>query len=134
MPVIRNIGDKNIIPIKGVAAAPPAYTMTNEMMYTEWKGISAENGDASKGHPLFFKINNGAFWLQDAAGTSIASGGFRIENNNFIASYSYPNGDTYNIISTGYNPTSGELAGTWSCATGVNAGKKGNWTASKKIR
>lgn len=131
LPVIKNIADKNIMPIKGAPTKAPAYTMTNEMMYTEWKGILSENGDASKGHPLFFKINNGAFWLQDANGTSIASGGFKIENNNFIATYSYPNGDIYNISSTGYNSATGELNGIWS-GTGANAGKKGSWIANKK--
>ncbi len=131
MPVIKNIGDKTIIPIKGGPARGAAYTMSNEMMYTEWKGLMGVYGEPNKGGPFFFKINNNAFWLQDANGTSIASGGFRIENNNFIASYSYPNGDTYQIVSTGYNPANGELTGTWS-GTGANAAKKGNWMAYKK--
>ena len=126
---IKTMGNKSIMPIKGLAA--PAYTMSNEMMYTEWKGLMSVFGEPNKGGPFFFKINNNVFWLQDANGTSIASGGFRIENNNFIASYSYPTGDTYNIVSTGYNPANGELTGTWS-GTGANAGKKGNWMAYKK--
>jgi hypothetical protein len=128
---IKTIGDKTLIPIKGAQAPAPAYTMTNAMMYTEWKGLMGVYGEPTKGGPFFFKINNNALWLQDANGTSIASGGFRIENNNFVATYSYPNGDTYNIISTGYNPSNGELTGTWS-GTGVNANKKGNWMAYKK--
>ncbi|MDP3360112.1 MAG: hypothetical protein Q8S41_12280 [Lutibacter sp.] len=128
---IKNIGNKTIRPIKGAPAQAPAYTMSNEMMYTEWKGLMGIYGEPNKGGPFFFKVNNNAFWLQDANGNSIASGGFRIENNNFIASYSYPNGDTYNIISTGYNPANGELTGTWS-GTGANANKNGNWMAYKK--
>ncbi len=132
IPIIKNIADKNIMPIKGVPPKAPAYTMTNEMMYTEWKGLMGVYGEPTKGGPFFFKINNNAFWLQDTNGTSIASGGFRIENNNFAATYSYPNGDTYNFNSTGYNPSNGELTGTWSCATGANTGKKGNWMAYKK--
>ena len=52
-------------------------------------------------------------------------------NNNFIATYSYPNGDIYNISSTGYNSATGELTGIWS-GTGTNTGKKGSWIANKK--
>jgi hypothetical protein len=126
---IKNIGDKINMPVKGTIT-PISYSMTNEMMYGGWKGTLSIN-DGSKPGPFAFKINNGAFWLLDNSGASVASGGFKIENNNFSSTYSYPNGDSYTIMSTAYNTTTGELSGTW-WGNGMNAAKKGNWKATKQ--
>jgi hypothetical protein len=69
--------------------------------------------------------------LQDSNGSSIASGGFKIENNNFSSMYSYPGGDSYTITSTTYNSSNGELSGTW-FGNGINASKKGSWKVVKQ--
>ncbi|HSN61672.1 MAG TPA: hypothetical protein VLR49_12105 [Ferruginibacter sp.] len=126
---IKNFGNKINMPVKGTITPPP-YSMTNEMMYGQWKGTLSVN-DGSKPGPFLFKINNGVFWLQDSNGNSIASGGFKIENNNFSSVYSYPSGDSYTIISALYNSSTGELTGTW-FGNGINAAKKGSWKVVKQ--
>jgi hypothetical protein len=126
---IKNIGNKVNMPVKGTITPIP-YSMTNEMMYGQWKGTLSIN-DGSKPGPFSFKINNGVFWLQDSNGSSIASGGFKIENNNFSSMYSYPGGDSYTITSTTYNSSNGELSGTW-FGNGINASKKGSWKVVKQ--
>jgi hypothetical protein len=128
MPVIKNIGDKTIMPVKGAPAAP-TYTMDNAMMYGGWKGTLSIN-DGTKPGPFSFKINNGAFWLLDNTGASIAVGGFKIDNNNFTSTYSLANGESYTITSTTFNPTTRELSGTWA-GNGASAARKGSWKAVK---
>jgi hypothetical protein len=132
IPVIKNIADKNILPVKGAPApvTAPSFTMSNEVMYGGWRGTLSLN-DGTKPGTLNFKINNGAFWLVDNnSGSSIASGGFKIENNNFSSVYSYPNGDSYTIVSTAYNTSTGEISGTL-VGNGALSNKRGFWKAVK---
>ena len=127
-PIINKYPIQPVNTIKGNPSA--SYTMNNELLYGKWKGIIGANGD-TKSSPFLFKINNNVFWLLDNNGSSVASGGFKIENNNFTSTYYYPNGDNFTILSASYNPSTGELSGTWS-GNGVNANKKGNWLAVKQ--
>ena len=127
-PLINKFPNQPINTIKGNPSA--SYTMNNELLYGQWKGIIGANSD-TKSSPFLFKINNNVFWLLDNNGSSMASGGFKIENNNFTSTYYYPNGDNFTILSASYNPSTGELSGTWS-GNGVNANKKGNWLAVKQ--
>ncbi len=123
---IRNVSNINI-PIKTIATP---YTMNNEMLYGAWNG-SIQMNDGSKAGRVAFKFNNGVFWLQDAGGASVASGGFKIENNNFSSTYSYANGDSYRISSATYNANTGQLSGTLTSNV-INAAKKGNWVVTKQ--
>lgn len=110
--------------------APAAYSMNTDFLNGVWKGVLTSNAD-TKNPPFLFKINNNAFWLLNANGASLASGGYKIENNNFSATYFYPNGENYSVHTVNYNPATKELSGTWT-GNGANAAKKGNWTAIKQ--
>ncbi len=116
-------------PVKNMPGAA-SYTMNNEMLSGAWKGTIQMN-DGTKANSFAFKFNNGAFWLQDASGASVASGVFIIERNNFSSTYSYANFENYTINSATYNANSGQLSGTIA-GNGNNAGKNGNWVVTKQ--
>jgi len=124
----KNTGNQVMIPIKGNTVTP--YSMNNEMMYGQWKGTINTN-DGSKPHAFVFKINNSAFWLLDNNNVGVATGGFKIENNNFTSTYTYANGDSYTVTSTTFNSATHELSGNWS-GNGVNAAKRGTWIVVKQ--
>jgi hypothetical protein len=104
--------------------------MNNELLYGTWKGTLQMN-DGTKAKSFAFKFNNGMFWLQDAGGQSIASGGFKIDNNNFNSTYYYANGDSYNISSAAYDTNTGQLSGAVTGNVG-NAAKKGSSVVTKQ--
>lgn len=62
---------------------------------------------------------------------SIASGGFKIENNNFSSTYYYANCDSYYIGSAAYDTNTGQLSGAIT-GNGGNAAKKGSWVVTKQ--
>jgi hypothetical protein len=130
MSVIKNIPDKTMMPVKRASFPVSVFTMNNEIMYGGWKGTLSMN-DGTITSLLNFKINNGVFWLQDNnTSSSIASGGFKIENNNFSSTYSYPNSDSYTIVSTAYNTSTSEISGTLA-GNGALANRRGIWKAVK---
>jgi hypothetical protein len=126
---IQSLGTKPVNTIKGNTPLPASYTMNTAFLTGQWKGISGAN-DNTKSSPFSFRINNNVFWLLDNTGGSVASGGFKIENNNFSSTYYYPNGDNYTISSANYNPSTGELSGSWT-GNGANSNRRGNWLAVK---
>lgn len=111
----------------------PTVVLSNEILYGVWNGTRGF-GTSATDEVFSFKFSNNVFWLlkNDGSGTAIASGGYKIENGNFIATCTDGNNYQYNISSASYNSPGKELTGTWTC-TGSGYYKTGKWISKKII-
>lgn len=107
----------------------PAYSINNEFVAGVWKGTIGTSTSNNDG-PYTFKFANNAFWVLNDQGSATASGGYQFVNGNFVATYYDNNNWKYEVTSTSYNMTTGELSGNWTC-TGTNYYKTGKWIAKK---
>lgn len=132
-PPLNNYGIKapGTIQTNNTTLKVPPTPIDNAILSGAWQGTISSQTNAKDG-PFNFKFNNNVFWVlnNNGSGSAIYSGGYKIANGNFSASYLDGNNYTMVINSTDYYAATKEMTGNFTC-TGPNYYKTGKWVAKK---